>query len=125
MVASIEEIMAVVRSNPFIDGIGYFVEVTTVQPVPAHAVDDLTDRMQEEFCVHSQASQEGEHVLGLDFHEHIAAHGEEGEHYLANVQELLKSIERGYGIEHLCMEFQFDLGRARQARSQVDELLQP
>lgn len=125
MVASIDEIMQVVRSNPYIDGIGYFVEVTTESAVPADAVGEVTERMQNDFCVHSQATQEGDFVLGLDFHEHILADGEDGEYYLGAMEALLKHIEQAYGIDHLCMEFQFDLGRARKARRQVDELLQP
>jgi hypothetical protein len=125
MVATVDEILQVVRSNPFIDGIGYFVEVTTVQPVPLDRLDEITVRMQEDFCLHAQASQEGEHVIGLDFHEHIGAHGEDAEYYLGAVEALLKSIEREFGVDHLCIEFQFDLSRARKARSEVDELLQP
>jgi hypothetical protein len=125
MVASIDEIMQVVRSNPYIDGIGYFVEVTTENAVPADSVAEVTERMQNDFCVHSQATQEGDFVLGLDFHEHILADGEDGEYYLAAMEALLKHLEQEYGIDHLCMEFQFDLGRARKARRQVDELLQP
>lgn len=125
MVATVDEILQVVRSNPFIDGIGYFIEVTTVQPVPDDRVAEFTERMQEDFCVHSQASQEGEYVLGLDFHEHIAADGEDGEYYLAAVEDLLKRIEMEFGVDHLCMEFQFDLGRAKKAHSAIDELLQP
>lgn len=125
MVASIDEIMQVVRSNPFIDGVGYFIEVTTVDPVPLDRLDALTEQMQDEFCLHSQATQESDHVIGLDFHEHIAARGEDGEYYLGAVEGLLKSIEREFGIDHLCMEFQFDFSRARRARNEVDELLKP
>ncbi len=125
MVASIDEIMHVVRSNPFIDGIGYFVEVTTVDPVASAAVDDITERMRMDFCEHSQSTLEGEHVLGLDFHEHVFTGGEEGEYYLASMEALLKSIEMEFGIAHLCIEFQFDFSGARKARTEVDELLQP
>lgn len=125
MVASIDEIMQIVRSNPFIDGVGYFVEVTTVDPVPLDRLDALTERMQDEFCLHSQATQESECVIGLDFHEHIATGGEDGEYYLGAMEALLKAVEREFGIHHLCIEFQFDFSRARKARSEVDELLQP
>lgn len=125
MVASIDEIMQVVESNPYIDGIGYFIEVTTERAVPGDRVAEVTRRMQDDFCVHSQASQEGDFVLGLDFHEHITADGDEAEYYLGRMEALLKHLEMEYGIDHLCMEFQFDLGRARKARREVDELLQP
>ena len=40
MVATVEDILDIIRSNPFIDGVGYFVEITTSEPVPqgAHAI---------------------------------------------------------------------------------------
>lgn len=125
MVATIDEIMQTVRSNPFIDGIGYFIEVTTTRPVPRSYLAGLTERMQQDFCMHSQASQEGDHVIGLDFHEHIYTQGEDGEYYLAAVEALLKEIERRFGVDHLCIEFQFDFSQAQRARAEVDDLLQP
>ncbi len=125
MVASIDEIMHVVRSNPFIDGIGYFVEVTTVEAVGRGAVEEITETMRTDFCEHSKATLEGEHVLGLDFHEHVFTGGDEGEYYLASMESLLKSVEMEFGIAHLCIEFQFDFSGARKARTEVDELLQP
>jgi hypothetical protein len=125
MVATVDEILQIVRSNPFIDGIGYFIEVTTTHAVPEEYLDELTERMQEDFCQHSQATQEGDHVIGFDFHEHILTHGEDGDYFLAAVEALLVEVEVRFGIDHLCIEFQFDLGRAQRARLQVDELLQP
>ena len=125
MVASIDDIMRVVRSNPFIDGIGYFVEVTTADPVASAAVDEITSRMTHDFCEHSKATLEGEHVLGLDFHEHIFTSGDDGEYYLGCMEALLKTIEMEFGIAHLCIEFQFDFTGAQKARNELDELLQP
>lgn len=125
MVASIDEIMQVVRSNPFIDGIGYFVEVTTADPVPGASVEEITERMQHDFCEHSKATLEGEHVLGLDFHEHIFTGGDDGDYYLSSMEGLLKIVEMEFGISHLCIEFQFDFTGALKARTEVDDLLQP
>ncbi len=125
MVATVDEILQIVRSNPFIDGIGYFIEVTTSEEVSADQVKDLNRRIQEGFCAHAQVSLEGEDVLGLDFHEHIFTQGEGAEGDVESVGRLLKHIEATYGIEHLCIELQFDLGRAREAKKHVDELLRP
>jgi len=125
MVATIGEILQIVRSNPFIDGIGYFIEVTTAKPLQPTAAKDLTRRIQDSFCAHAQASVEGDDVLGLDFHEHIFTQGDEAEDDLEALEALLKHIEAAYGIEHLCIEFQFDFGRARKAKTQLDELLKP
>ncbi len=125
MVATVDDLFQVIRSNPFIDGIGYFVEVTTNRPVLSQDVQVLTERMQSDFCPHSQASCEGENVLGLDFHEHILTQGDDAAHYLAALEAMLRSIERDYGVEHLCIEFQFDFARAKVARTELDELLKP
>lgn len=125
MVANVEEILRIVRSNPFIDGIGYFVEVTTSKPVAQAGLKTLNHQMRETFCAHAQASLEGEDVLGLDFHEHIFTQGEGAEQDLEGLERILKTIEQKYGVEHLCIEFQFDLGRARKAKKEIDELLKP
>ncbi len=125
MVATVDELFQVVKSNPFIDGIGYFVEVTTRESVPRDGVDRLTSRMRDDFCDHSMATLEGENVLGLDFHEHILTQGEDADHFLSALELLLRTVEMHYGIEHLCIEFQFDFTRARAARRELDELLQP
>src|SRR5688572_33206645 len=76
MVATIEDILRIVKSNPFIDGVGYFVEVTASKKLPKTAEREITTRMQEAFCEHAQATIEGEDVLGLDFHEHIFTQGD-------------------------------------------------
>lgn len=125
MVATIDEMFQVIKSNPFIDGIGYFVEVTTQEPVPKEGVERISKRMLEDFCDHSQATLEGENVLGLDFHEHILTQGEDADHYMASLESLLRTVEMHYGIDHLCIEFQFDFTRAKAARRTMDELLQP
>lgn len=125
MVATVDELFQTIRSNPFIDGIGYFIEITTRRPVPESDLDRLSERMQEDFCAHSQASLEGSNVLGLDFHEHILTQGEDSEHFVAALEVLLRHVERSYGVEHLCMEFQFDFSRAQIARREIDELLKP
>lgn len=125
MVGTIDELFQVIRANPFIDGVGYFVEVTTREPVPERAIEALTMRMQDDFCAHSQASLEGTNVLGLDFHEHILTQGEDSEHFITALEVLLRHVEREYGVDHLCIEFQFDFTRARQARHELDELLRP
>lgn len=125
MVATVDEILQIVRSNPFIDGIGYFIEVTTIRSVPAKAVQGMTDRMQEEFCMHAQVTQEGDNIVGFDFHEHIFTQGEDSDRTMASLQRLLSQVESEYGIDHLCIEFQFDMKRARRARLEVDDLLRP
>lgn len=125
MVATVDEILQVVRSNPFIDGIGYFIEVTTVDPVPSKATGELSDMLRDAFCEHAQVNHEGDNVLGLDFHEHIFTRGEEAQHDLRAVERVLKTIEMDFGIDHLCIEFQFDLQRARNAKREMDELLKP
>ncbi len=125
MVATVDEILQIVRSNPFIDGIGYFIEITTADPVPARAVDELTRTLQDAFCAHAQVTQEGEDVIGLDFHEHIFTRGEGSDHDMRALERILKTVEMDFGIEHLCIELQFDLGRAKSARKELDELLKP
>lgn len=125
MVATVDELFQIVRSNPFIDGIGYFVEVTTRDPVPDRRIAGLTERMQQDFCAHSQATIEGSNVLGLDFHEHILTQGEDSDHFVAALEGLLRYVEREFGIEHLCIEFQFDFSRAKLARTELDDLLRP
>jgi hypothetical protein len=125
MVATIDDILEIVRSNPFIDGVGYFVEATTTKPVPQKDLTGLTGRMQEAFCDHAQATLEGEDVLGLDFHEHIFTQGEGAEEELEALSDILHHVERTYGIDHLCIELQFDLSRAREAKKEIDSLLKP
>jgi hypothetical protein len=125
MVASITELMSVVRANPFIDGIGYFVEVTTTQEMAPEDVSRTVEHMRADFCEHCEVTMEGEKVLGLDLHEHIFTSGPDGQYFLAALENLLKEIERDHGIDHICVEFQFDFARAKKAQSQVDELLQP
>jgi len=125
MVATVDEILQIVRSNPFIDGIGYFIEVTTIEPVPGKTAEDLSERMQEEFCMHAQVTIEGDNVLGFDFHEHIFTQGEDADRIMTSLEGLLKHVEREFGLDHLCIEFQFDLKRARRARLEVDDLLKP
>jgi hypothetical protein len=125
MVATVNDILDAVRNNPFIDGVGYFVEVTTSQPVPPAGVRKLEERMHKAFCDHAQVSLEGEDVLGLDFHEHIFTQGEGSEEDLDALAGILHHVEAIYGIDHLCIELQFDLSRARASQKQVDELLKP
>lgn len=125
MVATVDELFQIIRANPFIDGVGYFVEVTTSRPVSDADVDDLTERMQHDFCPHSQATAEGDNVLGLDFHEHILTQGEDASHYVSALESMMRAIERDFGVEHLCIEFQFDFLRAKAARVELDELLRP
>ena len=125
MVATIEDILRIVKSNPFIDGVGYFVEVTASKKLPKTAEKDLTAKMQEAFCEHAQATIEGEDVLGLDFHEHIFTQGEGAEEDLEALEHILRHIESKWGIDHLCIELQFDLARARDAQKELEELLKP
>lgn len=125
MVATVDELFQTIRSNPFIDGIGYFIELTTRAPVDPRQLDALSERMQGDFCAHSQASLEGDNVLGLDFHEHILTQGEDADHFLSALEVLLRQVERDHGIEHMCIEFQFDFSRAKVARREIDELLKP
>lgn len=125
MVATVDELFQVIRANPFIDGVGYFVEVTTHRPVTDDDAARLTERMQHDFCPHSQATLEGDDVLGLDFHEHILTHGEDGNYLMGALETLLRGIEREYGVAHLCIEFQFDFSKAKAARRELDELLRP
>ncbi|HLF16515.1 MAG TPA: hypothetical protein VI796_03685 [Candidatus Thermoplasmatota archaeon] len=125
MVATVDEILRIVRSNPFIDGIGYFIEITTSEPVKEEEMRELTRRMQDDFCAHAQVTLEGDDVLGLDFHEHIFTQGDGSGGDLKSLERLLKHVEKKHGIEHLCIELQFDLGRARKTQKKVDELLKP
>ncbi len=125
MVATVDDLFQTIRSNPFIDGIGYFIELTTREPLRGRDVERVTDRMQQDFCAHSQASLEGQNVLGLDFHEHILTQGEDAEHFLSALELLLRHVERDFGIDHMCIEFQFDFSRARVARKEIDDLLRP
>ena len=125
MVTTVDEILQIVRANPFIDGIGYFIEVTTVDPVPPPAVDDLTSMVQDAFCAHAQVTQEAEEIIGLDFHEHIFTRGQGSEHDMRALERVLKTIEMDFGIDHLCIEFQFDFLRAKSVKREMDELLRP
>jgi hypothetical protein len=125
VVATIEDILRIVKSNPFIDGVGYFIEVTASKKLPKTAEKDVTARMQDAFCEHAQATIEGEDVLGLDFHEHIFTQGEGAEEDLEALEQILRHIEGKWGIDHLCIELQFDLARARDAQKELDELLKP
>ena len=125
MVATINDILEIVRSNPFIDGVGYFVEITTTQPVPKGDVPKLTEKMRDAFCEHAQVTLEGEDVLGLDFHEHIFTQGDDADEDLQALADILHHVERRYGVDHLCIEFQFDFSRAREAKKELDELLKP
>jgi hypothetical protein len=125
MVATVDDILRIVRSNPFIDGVGYFIEITTTKPVPKGAEEKLTERIQEAFCAHAQVTVEGDDVLGLDFHEHIFTQGEGADEDMEELEHLLKHVEANYGIDHLCIEFQFDFERARKAQKHLDELLKP
>ncbi len=125
MVASVDDLFQTIRANPFIDGIGYFIEITTREAVGQRELDRISDRMQQDFCAHSQASLEGQNVLGLDFHEHILTQGEDADHFLSALELLLRHVERDFGIEHMCIEFQFDFSRARVARKEIDDLLRP
>lgn len=125
MVATVEDILDIIRSNPFIDGVGYFIEITTSEPVPSSDIPELTDKMREAFCAHAQVTLEGEDVLGLDFHEHIFTQGEGAEQDLQALTKILRRVEKDYGIDHLCIELQFDMGRARRTQKEIDELLKP
>src|SRR5688572_10648816 len=125
MVATIEDILRIVKSNPFIDGVGYFIEVTASKKLPKTAEREITKRIQEAFCEHAQATIEGEDVLGLDFHEHIFTQGDGAEEDLAELERILRHVEATYGIDHICIELQFDLHAARHAKNELDELLKP
>lgn len=125
MVTTIEEILDAIRSNPFIDGVGYFVEVTTAKKLPRGAEKALTELLNEHFCEHAQATVDGEDVVGLDFHEHLFTQGEGADEDLSGLERILKHIESKWGINHLCIEFQFDFQRARGAKKELDELLKP
>jgi hypothetical protein len=125
MVATVDDILAIVRANPFIDGIGYFIEVTAAKKLPKAAEKEVTGRMQETFCEHAQATLEGDDVLGLDFHEHIFTQGDGADDDLEALESILRHIESKWGIDHLCIELQFDLARARDAKKELDELLKP
>jgi len=125
MVATVDEMLQIVRSNPFIDGIGYFIEVTTAEPASPAFVKELTKVMHDGFCQHAQVSIEGEDVIGLDFHEHIFTQGDDSDRDLSALEKVLKMIEAKAGIDHLCIELQFDMGRAREAKKELDQLLRP
>lgn len=125
MVATVQDLLGIVRSNPFIDGIGYFIEVTTSKSLAGADLAPINAKMQEHFCAHAHASLDGEDVLGLDFHEHIFTQGEGSKEALVGLAEVLRLVEAKHGIDHLCVEFQFDMERARATQSQVDHLLQP
>lgn len=125
MVTTVEDILGIVRSNPFIDGVGYFIEITASKKLPKTAEKEVTERMQQAFCEHAQASIEGDDVLGLDFHEHIFTQGEGAEEDLEALEGILRHVEAKWGIDHLCIEFQFDLERARSAKKELDDLLKP
>jgi hypothetical protein len=125
MVTTVGDILSIVRSNPFIDGVGYFIEITTTKDLPKGAEKDVTKRMQEVFCEHATATVEGTDVLGLDFHEHIFTQGEGAEEDLEALEGILRHVEAKWGIDHLCIEFQFDMERARNAKKELDELLKP
>lgn len=125
MVATVDDILQVVRANPFIDGVGYFIEITTTKPVPKRDVPALNQRMQDAFCEHAQATVEGDDVLGLDFHEHIFTQGEGADDDMQALTAILRHVEKAYGIDHLCIELQFDLSKARGVKKEIDELLRP
>ncbi len=125
MVATVDELMQVVRLNPYIDGVGYFIEVTTMRPVDATGLKRLNERMRRDFSPRGQVSLEGDMILGFDFHDHIPTQGEDAEYDLEALRSMLHYVELNFGIDHLCIEFQFDLASAREAQVQVDELLQP
>lgn len=125
MVTNVDDLLGIVRSNAFIDGVGYFIEVTVSKKLPKGAEKDLTQRMQSAFCEHAQASIEGDDVIGLDFHEHIFTQGEGSDEDLEALESILRHVEQKWGIDHLCIEFQFDFARAREAKKELDELLKP
>jgi hypothetical protein len=125
MVATVDDILETIRNNPFIDGVGYFIEITTSKKVPSAHVPKLTDRMRDSFCAHAQVTLEGDDVLGLDFHEHIFTQGDGSKEDLSALAKILRGIDQDYGIDHLCIEFQFALGRARRVQTEIDELLKP
>ncbi len=125
MVATVDELLQIVATNPFIDGIGYFIEVTTKEPVDNRLMDELNGKVQHAFCDSSQVTNEGGLVLGFDFHDHLPTQGEEGQYTLDTVRHVLNTVDDRVGIDHLCIEFQFDMARAKRAQTQMDELLQP
>ncbi len=125
MVTTVDDILEIVRSNPFIDGVGYFIEVTTSKPVPERDLTKLNQKIRHHFCAHAHATLDGEDVLGLDFHEHIFTQGDGSDDALNGLAEILHHIEHTYGVDHLCIEFQFDLSRARDTRKHIDQLLKP
>ncbi|MGB0653032.1 MAG: hypothetical protein ACPGQL_07505 [Thermoplasmatota archaeon] len=125
MVATVEELLSIVRLNPYIDGIGYFIEVTTLETVNAAGIKRLNDHMRRDFSPRGQVSLEGDMILGLDFHDHIPTQGDGREQDLEALRGMLEYVELNFGIDHLCIEFQFDIASAREAQVNVDELLQP
>ncbi len=125
MVSSIDELLQTIRLNPYIDGVGYFIEVTTQRPVDGPALSDLQGKMEHAFCDQAEVTAEDPHVLGLDFHDHLPTQGDEGRFAMDAVADMLHFVDQRFAIDHLCVEFQFDLGRAKRAKVQVDDLLQP
>ncbi|MGB1698288.1 MAG: hypothetical protein ACPHK8_07805, partial [Thermoplasmatota archaeon] len=107
MVSSVNDLFATIRGNPFIDGLGYFVELETSKPVTADDVAQLTEQMQFDFCQHAKAELDGSHVLGLDFHDHVETIGADAKYYLQAMERILLGVEAKFGITHLCVEFQF------------------
>lgn len=125
LVSSVSELFTIIRANPFIDGLGYFVEIETVRPVSDDDVAQLSEALSHDFCEHSSASLDGPHVLGLDFHEHIVTKGDDGKYFLESMERRLLQVEASFGISHLCIEFQFDFGAAKKQVAELDELLRP
>lgn len=125
LVSSVSELFTIIRANPFIDGLGYFIEIETERPVSDSDVAQLSEALSHDFCEHSSASLDGPHVLGLDFHEHIVTKGDDGKYFLESMERRLLQVEESFGILHLCIEFQFDFGAAKKQVAQLDELLRP
>lgn len=123
MVQSVSELFQIIRANPSIDGLGYFVEVETESAFADADLDAWTAFMQHHFCEHAQATSEGNQVLGLDFHDHILR--SEDQIFMQSMEQMLKEIEARFGIKHLCVEFQFDFAVAKKNQDVLDELLQP
>lgn len=125
VVSSVNDLFATIRGNPFIDGLGYFVELETTEPVSGEDVAKLTEQMQFDFCQHAKAELDGPHVLGLDFHDHVETIGEDAKYYLHAMERILLAVESKFGISHLCVEFQFNFEAAKQQETKLDELLRP
>lgn len=116
--------MQILHTSPFIEGVGYFMEVTTTRGFSPEEMAAWDAMVKENVCGHSSVTSEVDNGLGLDFHEHIPLRDPEDK-TMEFVEHMLLSIEASHGIDHLCVEFQFNLARAKATDAQIQDLLQP